>query len=76
MYVFTTAPIITQPMIVANDSTNYTNDLMLHRVIYHVLLLTITAFDIVSFKLYIVLQLTLIYVYVSLYKMAFAVKEK
>lgn len=65
-------------MIVANDSTNYTNDLMLHRVIYHVLLLTITAFDIVSFKLYIVavLQLTLIYVYVSQCKMAFAVKEK
>lgn len=63
-------------MIVANDSTNYTNDLMLHCVIYHVLLLTVTAFDIVSFKLYIVLQLTLIYVYVSQCKMAFAVKEK
>lgn len=60
-------------MIVTNDSTNHTNDLMLHCVIYHALLLTPTAFDIVSIKLYIVLQLTLIY-YVSQCKMAFAGK--
>lgn len=61
------------PMIVP---TNYTNDLMLHYVIYHAMLLTLTAFYIVSIKLYyIVLQLTLIY-YVSQCKKAFAVKEK